>query len=276
MWTMLRIARITAAGLAGLAATAATAQPEGERYPDWSGQWQRIGSLNWPPEGYDEAGPPPLTDEYMAIWERYRELQEAGIPAGDPPSTCLPPGMPRMMKMSFPMEIIIAPETTYIYGEWASQFRRIYTDGRDWPDYILPSFNGYSIGEWSDTDGDGAYDTLSAETRAIKGPRSFDSRGVPLHENDETVVHEEITLVDAQTLQNTITTIDDALTGPWTIEQQYDRETENIVWTEYACAENNRHLKLGDDWYFIGPGGTLEPTMEGQPRLVPEDPDAGE
>lgn len=239
-------------------------------YPDWSGQWHRIGSLNWPPEGYEEAGPPPLTDEYMEIWERYTELQEEGIPAGDPPATCLPPGMPRVMKMSFPMEIIVTPETTYIYAEWSSQFRRVYTDGRDWPDYILPSFNGYSIGEWHDEDGDGAYDKLSIETRAIKGPRSFDSRGVPLHENDETVVLEEIRLIDEETLENRITTIDDALVEPWTINQRYRRQSEDIVWTEYVCAENNRHLKIGEEWYFVDEDGRLQPTREGQPALVPE------
>ena len=26
-------------------------------YPDWSGQWARIGSLNWEPDGYEKAGP---------------------------------------------------------------------------------------------------------------------------------------------------------------------------------------------------------------------------
>ena len=36
-------------------------------YPDWEGQWERIGSLNWPPEGYAAAGPAPLTPEYQAI-----------------------------------------------------------------------------------------------------------------------------------------------------------------------------------------------------------------
>jgi hypothetical protein len=40
------------------------------KYPDWSGQWQRIGSLNWPPEGYAKAGPAPLTPEYKAIYDR--------------------------------------------------------------------------------------------------------------------------------------------------------------------------------------------------------------
>tara|TARA_R110000824_G_scaffold288508_5_gene476897 strand:+ start:23552 stop:24472 length:921 start_codon:yes stop_codon:yes gene_type:complete len=239
-------------------------------YPDWHGQWNRAaGSLNWPSEGYEQAGPPPLTDEYMAIWQGYTALQEAGIPAGDPPSTCLPQGMPRIMKMTYPMEIIVTPEITYIHAEWNSQFRRIYTDGRSWPDYILPAFNGYSIGEWHDEDGDGIFDMLSVETRAIKGPRSFDSRAVPLHSNDQTLVLEEIRLLDTMTMQNTITTIDDALTGPWTVNQVYERQLDNIIWAEYACAENNRHLKLGDEWYFINEDGTLSPTRVGQPGLVP-------
>jgi hypothetical protein len=240
-------------------------------HPDWSGQWARIGSLNWPPEGYREVGPAPLTEEYQAVYERNLELRSNGILAGDPPATCLPPGMPRVMKMSFPMEIIVTPDITYIIADWESQVRRIYTDGRDWPGYLLPEFNGYSIGEWHDEDGDGAYDMLSIETRGIKGPRSIDSTGVVLHENDQTVVTEEIRRVDADTLQDTITTVDDAFTGPWTINQQYSHVTEDIIWVEYACAEGNRHIQLGDEWYFLDDvKGILEPTREGQPRLVPE------
>lgn len=242
----------------------------GPRYPDWSGQWQRIGSLNWPPEGYAVAGPAPLTPEYKAIYDRNQALRAEGILAGDPPATCLPPGMPRMMKMSFPMEIIITPAITYIYADWESQIRRVYTDGRDWPEYILPEFNGYSIGNWRDDDGDGTYDTLAIETRGIKGPRSIDSTGVVLHENDGTVVFEEIFRRDADTLENRITTIDDAFTGPWTINQQYSHVTEDIVWVEYVCAEGNRHIQLGDEWYFLNDElGILEPTRAGQPALIP-------
>lgn len=112
---------------------------------------------------------------------------------------------------------------------------------------------------------------LSVETRGIKGPRSFDSQAVVLHENDQTVVLEEIRRIDESTLENRITTIDDALTGPWTINQRYRRETEDVVWVEYVCAEGNRHVKLGDEWYFLNEiEGTLDPTRPGQPRLVPE------
>jgi hypothetical protein len=256
--------------LAAGVAFAQGAEQQAAKYPDWSGQWHRVGSLNWPPEGYAEAGPPPLTEEYMAIWQGYTALQQQGIPAGDPPATCLPPGMPRMMKMSFPMEIIVTPATTYIYAEWSSQLRRVFTDGRDWPGYILPSFNGYSIGEWHDEDDDGVYDMLSIETRAMKNPRSFDSRGVPLHENAGTVIMEEIRRIDAETLEDRITTIDDALTKPWTIHQRYSLQTDDVVWTEYVCAENNRHLLLGDEWYFVDDEGNLQPTRDGQPALVPE------
>jgi hypothetical protein len=256
-------------GVAMFAAAQASAQAM--KYPDWSGQWERIGSLNWPPEGYEKAGPAPLTPEYKAVYDKNQELRAKGILAGDPPATCLPPGMPRVMKMSFPMEIVVTPKITYIIADWESQVRRVYTDGRDWPKYILPEFNGYSIGRWHDEDKDGVYDMLSIETRGIKGPRSIDSTGVVLHENDKTVVHEEIRRIDATTLEDKITTIDDAFTRPWTIHQRYRHNAQNIVWVEYVCAEGNRHVKLGDEWYFLNDAeGILEPTREGQPRLVPE------
>jgi hypothetical protein len=254
-----------------MAPAAASPIPPPALYPDWAGQWERIGSLNWPPEGYEKAGPAPLTAEYQAVYENNLALRKDGILAGDPPATCLPPGMPRMMKMSFPMEIIITPKLTYIYADWESQIRRVYTDGRNWPDYILPEFNGYSIGSWHDENNDGVYDMLAIETRGIKGPRSIDSTGVVLHENNATVVFEEIRQFDASTLENTITTIDDAFTQPWTIKQQYNHVTDNIIWVEYVCAEGNRHIKLGDEWYFLNDeAGILEPTREGQPALVPQ------
>ena len=256
--------------LASINMQVAVAAPSAATYPDWRGQWERIGSLNWPPEGYEKTGPAPLTAEYQAIYEHNLELRKNGILAGDPPATCLPPGMPRMMKMSFPMEIIITPGITYIYADWESQIRRVYTDGRAWPDYILPEFNGYSLGEWHDENNDGVYDMLSVVTRGIKGPRSIDSTGVVLHENNETEVLEEIRLIDDKTMENKITTIDDAFTGPWVINQQYNRVTEDIIWVEYVCAEGNRHIQLGDEWYFLNDEeGILEPTRAGQAPLVP-------
>ena len=77
-------------------------------------------------------------------------------------------------------------------GSTSSGSRRIYTDGREWPANIEPSYAGYSIGKWIDTDGDGRFDVLEVETRGFKGPRTLDSTAIPLHEDNQTIVKERI------------------------------------------------------------------------------------
>ena len=139
---------------------------------------------------------------------------------------CLPPGMPRIMNAFEPMEIVVTPATTYILISHIHDNRRIYTDGRDWPGEIEPSFSGYSIGRWIDQDGDGRFGTLAVETRGIKGPRAYDTSGLPLHSDNQTIVKERIYLdkTDRTVLWNEITTIDHAMTRPWTVTKKYLRD----------------------------------------------------
>jgi hypothetical protein len=106
--------------------------------------------------------------------------------------------MPRIMNAYAPMEIVVTPETTYILMEHIHDNRRIHTDGRDWPEDAEPMFAGYSIGQWVDEDGDDRYDALLVETRNMKGPRSFDASGIPLHSDNQTVVKERIYLDKTQ------------------------------------------------------------------------------
>ena len=54
-----RAALVAAGGMLLLGCSNETAAPF-RPYPDWSGQWARIGSLNWEPDGYEKAGAPPL------------------------------------------------------------------------------------------------------------------------------------------------------------------------------------------------------------------------
>jgi hypothetical protein len=94
--------------------------------------------------------------------------------------------MPLMMIAFRPLEFVVTPATTYILIGSDDHHRRIFTDGRDWPADIEPTFAGYSIGRWIDEDGDGRYDVLDVETRGpFKGPRAYDASGLPLHfDND--------------------------------------------------------------------------------------------
>src|SRR5690349_12164926 len=61
-----------------LAVAGALAQPT-EKYPDWKGQWIRIGGGQYDPSkpgGRRQA--PPLTTEYQAIWESRLKAEGSG------------------------------------------------------------------------------------------------------------------------------------------------------------------------------------------------------
>ncbi len=163
-----------------------------------------------------------MTPEYEAMFKANLEDQRAGGQGTNATSTCLAPGMPMVMNAHSPMEIIVLPETTYIRVDHIRDTRRrIYTDGRDWPAEIEPTFDGYSIGKWIDTDGDGRFDVLEVETRGFKGPRSYDASGLPLHRDNQSVFKERIYLDKANPnlLHDDITVIDNGLTRPWTVYQ---------------------------------------------------------
>ena len=270
---MLHRSSIALAALAAvLLLTAGSAQAFDEsKYPDWKGQWRR--AEPGPPR-YDPSKPgtgfrqeAPLTEEYKAVLEASLADQKDGGQGNDPTYTCLSPGMPRVMNVYDPMEIVITEQTTHILIQHVHDSRRIFTDGRAWPDYIEPSFVGYSIGKWVDTDGDGRYDTLEVETRGFRGPRVYDATGLPLHRDNESVFKERIHLdkADPKILINEITTIDKALTRPWTAVKRYRRaDVKQPVWPEAVCAEGNVHVEIGGTNYMLSADGMLMPARKGQ------------
>jgi hypothetical protein len=233
------------------------------KYPDLKGQWLRVGSANWAAAGQK----PPLTPEYQVIFDANLADQATGGHGTEPSYACLPPGMPRIMIDYTQMEIVVTAETTYILIDHINDNRRIFTDGRDWPAEEDPAFRGYSIGSWVDADGDGRYDTLEVETRNLKGPRAYDTTGLPLHSDNQTIVKERIYVdkADPNLLHDDITTIDHALTGPWPVAKTYRRNTNpRPTWVEMNCAENNQHIKIGSENYFISAEGLLMPAKKDQ------------
>jgi len=238
------------------------------KYPDFSGQWDRgNGGAGWDPTKPNGlAQNPPLTAEYQKIFEANVAAVAAGGEVYNDQSRCLPSGMPRMMIAYEPIEVIVTPKTTYVRVDHLSEFRRIYTDGRDWPATIEPTFAGYSIGKWIDENGDGRYDVLEAETRAVKGPHSYDANGIPFHQDGEAVFKERIHLDkdNPDILRDDVTTYDHALAHPWTVTRTYYRHRD-APWYEHVCVEDNHHLAIGKESYFLSADGLLMPTRKGQP-----------
>jgi hypothetical protein len=253
--------------LAALAVTGASAQ-DLSKYPDWSGQWKRPPGpgIQWDQTKRPGlAQQPPLTPEYQKIFEASIADQAKGGQGENARVACGTNGMPRIMTVIRPIEFVIQPKLTYVVFE-SYMPRRIFTDGRAFPTDQEPAMVGYSIGRWTDEDGDGRYDVLEVETRNFKGPRTMEGTGLPLHRDNQTVVKERIQLDKSakDTLLNEITVIDNAFTRPWVVTKRYIREQGKIIWNEDECGENNQHVVIGKENYFLSADGLLMPTKKGQ------------
>ena len=244
------------------------------KYPDLTGQWRRFVVPGLPGQGgHDQTKPwafgqeAPLTPEYVEIFKQSLADQARGGLGLISTARCLPAGMPHMMMGFGQMEFVIAPGTTHILIDWDDHGRRIFTDGRDWPANLEPTWAGYSIGHWIDEDGDGKFDVLEAETRGpFKGPRSYDPSGLPLHFDNQSVFKERffVDKADPNILHDVMTTIDHALTRPWTVDKRYRRTGDaRANWSEYYCGENNAQIVIGKENYFLG-GEYLMPVRKGQ------------
>jgi hypothetical protein len=239
---------------------------EDAKYPEIRGTWMRPGAAQWDPTkpaGLRQQAP--LTPEYQAVFEANLATTASGGQEYNPQVNCLPAGMPRVMIAYDALEFIITPEITYMRSDHLGENRRIYTDGRDWPEKLTPKFEGYSIGKWVDPDGNGRYGALEVETRSLKGPRALDASGLPLHADNQTVVKERFFLDQANPnlLHDQVTTIDHAYTKPWTITRNYNR-VANPVWIENNCGAENHYVEIEKETYFISADGYLMPTKKNQ------------
>jgi hypothetical protein len=275
---MLYRSLLGAIALAALSVSIANAEIlDYSKYPNLKGQWSRfiVSGLPGQPSfdqtktwGFGQEAP--LTPEYKAVLEASLADQAKGGQGNfTDGARCLAYGMPLMMAAFYPQEYVITPETTYILINNADHGRRIYTDGRDWPKEIEPTYQGYSIGKWLDEDGHGRYDILEVETRGpFKGPRVYDATGLPLHRDNQSIFKERIYLdqADPNILHDEITVIDRALTRPWTVDKRYIRNADpQPVWLEYVCNENNAQISVGKDNYYLSADGFLMPARKDQP-----------
>ena len=261
------LAGMLCAAMAGIMATTISTSWawDDSKYPNFRGQWRTIGG----PGRFARDQVAPLTPEYQAIFDEIKGEggQGSGPNASNFTYLCHSGGMPRVVNGYGQIEFVIAPTTMHILVDHIYDNRRIFTDGRPWPDPITPTLLGYSIGVWKDTDGDGNYDALEVETRGFRGPRAFDATGLPLHHDNKTIIKERYSLdkKDPNLINNEVTVIDNALTRPWTVTKVYRRVPDaHPHWEEENCPETNTHVRVGKDDYMVSGDGFLMPTAKGQ------------
>jgi hypothetical protein len=277
MWDRTSVGAATVLLASALIATIGGASAADDaKYPDLHGGWQRfvIRSLGGQPS-FDQTRPwgfgqqAPLTADYRKVLEQSLADQAKGGQGNFiGHAQCLPAGMPFMMVATRPLDIVVTPYSTYVLVGGNDHYRRIYTDGRDWPKEIEPTYSGYSIGRWIDANGDGRYDLLEVETRGFKGPRAYDASGLPLDFDNQSIFRERIYVdrSDPNVLHDEITVVDHALTRPWTVDKRYIRRPNpHPEWVETYCTEGTALVFIGNEAYYVSGDGKLMPTKKDQP-----------
>ncbi len=246
------------------------------KYPDVSGLWRAVnlgvgGQAAFDPtKAWGRAQQAPLTPEYQAIHDASLADQANGGQGNwSSGARCMPAPMPTAMTVYGEMEIVVLPEITHVLLNHNTDIhRRIYTDGRDWPKEVEPSYQGYSIGKWIDEDGDGRFDVLEVETRHFKGPRALDPTGIPTHADNQSIVKERIYFDKAipEFLHDEITLIDHAFTRPWTVLKTYRRNPAKYpIHSEQDCAGATANVQIGNELYYLSADRELMPTRKDQP-----------
>ena len=196
--------------------------------PDWTGGvWQIDWAALFGPGGRPE--PPALTPEWAGKLKAWQAAQKQGENVQNENANCVPPGMPQIMTMPYPIEFLYSPGRVTIAIETDSQVRRIYTDGRPHPDDPDLTFNGDSIGHWEGK-------VLVVDTVALE-PHISIAAGVG--HSDKVHIVERIRQLGPDRLEIATTITDPAvLTKPWTVARPYIRHKD---WTiqEYVCEQNN-------------------------------------
>jgi hypothetical protein len=274
---MFRRSMLLMLALAAMLATMATvdaAQAQNQKYPDWKGEWNAVvprmpgQQLRFDPtKPYGRRQEAPLTEEYRRVYqENLEEQARGGQGLFLDHAACLPAGMPTMMSIGR-FEYVITPETTYVAT--GSDLRRIFTDGRPWPTDLEPTYQGFSMGKWIDEAGAGTYDVLEVETRGpFKGPRVYDSTGIPLDFDNESTFKERIFLdkKDPNILHDVITVFDHALTQPWTVDKTYRRTAKKFPnWSTTSCLEGSNYVRIDKEFYLLSWDGYLMPLKKDQP-----------
>jgi hypothetical protein len=130
---------LSAAALA-VVSVAAQADP-----PDLSGVWflsTRVGALKTV-----DGHAPPLTAEAKAVYDAHLAAARKGDYSYDGLTRCLPPGLPRLMLMKEPFEILQKPKVVYFVHQLNRLPRRVYLD-EPLPTDVDPHYLGYSVGKW--------------------------------------------------------------------------------------------------------------------------------
>jgi hypothetical protein len=210
---------------------------EGELTPPLNapqGTWHATRHVVLPP-----TSPKPV--DFTGVWSRtssglarvtldYTPAAQAAV-AGyhyldDPALRCVSPGLVRVSGWPYPLEIVQNDKQVTILYESFHEVRRVWLDGRPYPENLPHRAVGYSLGRWEGS-------TLVVETKMLTAGY-VDLAGQPLSENSRVVERMSLS-ADGNTLRSELTLHDaENYRRPITRHRSWRREPELAI-LEYDC-----------------------------------------
>jgi hypothetical protein len=232
-----------------------TAMPRtAEGKPDFTGIWQAMSTANWDLQAHEArrgpvialgaafsipAGPGVVEGNeipYLPAAAAKKKDNAENWLARDPEIKCYLPGVPRVMYLPYPVQIIQGRDTILMASEFASASRTIRMNSN--AKSPTDAWMGWSIGRWEG-------DALVIDVTDQNDQTWFDRAG-NFHSEALKVV-ERYTFVDRNTINYEATMEDPKVfSRPWKISMPLYRHVEkNAQVMEYKCVEFAEELMYG-------------------------------
>lgn len=208
-----------------LALTLTVAAAAAQAHPDLTGVWAISAPVQALKSATGEA--PPLKPEAQAVLDAHRAAAAKGDYSFDGVTRCLPPGLPRLMLMHEPFEIMQRDKVIYFVHQLNRLPRRAYLN-EQLPMDADPHYLGYSVAHW---DGD----ALVIESTGFDDGTVLDAAGLPHSESLHLTERYELAK-DGKHLHASFLIEDPAtFTHPWTVEANYIKRAGYEI-PEEVCA----------------------------------------
>jgi hypothetical protein len=211
-----------------LAAAGTAAHTAEQNHPDLTGVWAITAPV--PALKTAQGQAPPLKPEARTVYDAHRAAAAKGDYSFDGMTRCLPPGLPRLMLMREPFEILQREKVIY-FGHQVNRLpRRAYLDEK-LPTDPDPHYLGYSVAHW---DGD----ALVIESSGFDDSTLLDAAGLPHSDGLHLTERYELGK-DGRHLHASFVIDDPAtFTRPWTAQSDYVKRTGYELPEEVCAAED--------------------------------------
>jgi hypothetical protein len=224
---MKKLLPLLAAG-AALAALSALApvQAQAQAHPDFTGAW--IVAPYSPALKPSDGKPVPFKPAAKAVYEKHLAAAAKGDRSWDETTICIPEGLPRLLTINEPFEIMQKDKAVYFVAQNRLPFRAYFNE--QLPTDVDPLYLGFSVAKW-------AGPALVIDSSGFRDNTVLDDKGIP--HSEKLRLTQTFKLAPGGKAMTVTYKIDDpdTFTRPWTATKTFTKKPANFHMPEEVCAE---------------------------------------